>query len=76
MKKIQTTVADHLQSREFNFNFNSERSVFDFGTVQIQTAAEKTMFEFEDVPHPAQVTKLINELMLEEEREKIEGRVS
>lgn len=52
------------------------RSVFDFGTVQIQTAAEKTMFEFEDVPHPAQVTKLINELILEEEREKIEGRVS
>lgn len=31
MKKIQTTVADHLQSREFNFNFNSERSFFDFG---------------------------------------------
>jgi hypothetical protein len=52
------------------------RSVFDFGTVQIQTAAEKTMFEFEDVPHPAQVTKLLNELLLEEEREKIEGRVS
>lgn len=52
------------------------RSVFDFGTVQIQTAAEKTMFEFEDVPHPAQVTKLLNELLIEEEREKIEGRVS
>ncbi len=52
------------------------RSVFDFGTVQVQTAAEKTEFEFEDVPHPSQVTKLLNELMLEEEREKIEGRVN
>jgi hypothetical protein len=52
------------------------RSVFDFGTVHIQTAAEKTQFEFEDVPHPSQVTKLLNELILEEEREKNEGRVN
>ena len=52
------------------------RSVFDYGTVQIQTAAERTEFEFEDVPHPTLVTKLLNELLLEEEREKIEGRVS
>jgi len=52
------------------------RGIFDFGTVQIQTAAEKREFEFEDVPHPNRVTKLINELILEEEREKIEGRVN
>lgn len=51
------------------------RSIFDFGTVRIQTAAEKTEFEFEDVPHPTRVTKLLNELLLEEEREKAEGRV-
>ena len=30
-EKLKTTAADHPQSREFNFNFNSERSVFDFG---------------------------------------------
>lgn len=52
------------------------RAMFDFGSVQIQTAAEKREFEFEDVPHPNRVTKLINELLLEEEKEKIEGRVS
>ncbi len=52
------------------------KALFNFGTVSIQTAAEKREFEFEDVPRPAQVTKLINELILEEEREKIEGRVS
>ena len=52
------------------------RSVFDFGKVQIQTAAEKREFEFEDVPHPSKVTKLLNELMIEEEVEKIEGRVN
>lgn len=52
------------------------RSIFDFGTVTIQTAGATAQFDFEDVPHPAKVTRLLNELILEEEREKIEGRVS
>lgn len=52
------------------------RALFNFGTVHVQTAAQQNEFEFEEVPQPAQVTKLLNELMLEEEREKIEGRVS
>lgn len=52
------------------------RSVFNFGTVRIQTAAERTEFEFEDVPQPNKVIALINDLLLEEEREKVEGRVS
>lgn len=51
-------------------------AIFDYGTILIQTAGEKTEFEFEGVPHPAKVTKLLSELILEEEREKIEGRVS
>lgn len=52
------------------------RALFNFGTVSIQTAAERREFEFEDVPQPSQVTKLVNEMLLEEEREKIQGRVS
>lgn len=52
------------------------RSVFNFGTIKIQTAAAQTEFEFADVPQPARVTTLINELLLEEEREKLEGRVN
>lgn len=51
-------------------------AVFDFGTVVIQTAAEKREFEFSGIPHPSKVTTLINDLILEEEREKLEGRVS
>lgn len=51
-------------------------SIVDYGTIKIQTAAERTEFEFEDVPHPAKVTSLLNEMILEEEREKIEGRVN
>ncbi|MEX0895884.1 MAG: hypothetical protein WDZ94_03005 [Patescibacteria group bacterium] len=52
------------------------RSLFDFGTVFVQTAAQQREFDFRDVPHPARVTKLLNELILEEEREKIEGRIN
>jgi membrane protein YdbS with pleckstrin-like domain len=52
------------------------RSVFDFGTVKIQTAGARPEIEFEDVPSPSKVKRLLNELVLEEEREKIEGRVN
>ncbi len=48
---------------------------FNYGTIVVQTAAEKRQFEFAAVPYPARVTKFLNELMLEEEREKMEGRV-
>lgn len=51
------------------------RALFDFGTVKIQTAAAQVEFEFDNVPHPSKVTSLLNELILEEEREKVEGRV-
>lgn len=50
-------------------------AVFNYGTVTIQTAAEKREFEFFHVPQPAKVTKFLNELIIEEEREKLEGRV-
>lgn len=51
------------------------QAMFNFGTVRIQTAAANAEFEFDEVPQPNKVTKLINELILEEEREKVEGRV-
>ncbi len=51
-------------------------AIFDYGTILIQTAGEKTEFEFGDVPQPSKVTKLLNELILEEERENLEGRAN
>ncbi len=51
-------------------------AIFNYGTILIQTAGEKNEFEFEHVPQPAKVTKLLNELILEEEREKLEGRIN
>lgn len=52
------------------------RAIFNFGTVKIQTAAAQQEFEFDNVPFPAKVTSVLNELILEEEREKMEGRVT
>lgn len=51
------------------------RAMFNYGTVFIQTAGEKREFDFNDVPHPDRVAKILNELIIEEEQEKVEGRV-
>jgi hypothetical protein len=51
------------------------RALFNFGTVNIQTAGERREFDFEDVPKPQVVAKFLNEMTLEEEKERIEGRV-
>lgn len=48
---------------------------FDYGDVFLQTAAEKREFEFSNVPHPHKIEGILNQLILEEEQEKIEGRV-
>ncbi len=50
-------------------------TIFNFGTVFIQTASATSRIEFNDVPQPSKVTRLLNELLLEEEQEKIDGRV-
>ncbi len=36
---------------------------FDFGNVSIQSAAEQARFEFEQIPHPNDVARRINELI-------------
>jgi len=50
------------------------RSLFDFGDVYIQTAGEVPEIKFEDVPHPAEVSEILNEELLAEEQEKLDGR--
>lgn len=51
------------------------RSLFNYGDVYIQTAGEEREFIFEDIAQPEQVIKILNQLILEEEQEKIDGRV-
>lgn len=74
-KDVSTTKIDKIEDvTSVSSGFLS--SIFDYGTVTIQTAATKQELAFEHVPHPARVTALLNELILEEERERVEGRVS
>lgn len=51
------------------------RTLFNYGNVFIQTSAEVPRIEFEAVPHPDRVSRILRELRIEEEREKLEGRV-
>jgi uncharacterized membrane protein YdbT with pleckstrin-like domain len=50
------------------------RSLFNFGDVVIQTAGAVPEICFEAIPNPEQVSHILNELMLEEEQEKLDGR--
>jgi len=51
------------------------RTMFNFGTILIQTAAEKPNFEFADVPNPALVVKILQKMRMEERQEELEGRI-
>ncbi len=51
------------------------QSIVDFGDIRIQTAAEIPEIEFERVPHPDMVAKFLSEMIVQEEQERLEGRV-
>jgi len=51
------------------------RTTLNFGDVIIQTAAQVPKIEFEAVPQPDRVAKILRDLRIEEEVEKLEGRV-
>jgi hypothetical protein len=51
------------------------RTMFNFGDVLIQTAAEVPEIEFQAIPQPDKVAKILRALRVEEEVEKLEGRV-
>lgn len=51
------------------------RTFFNYGNVIIQTAAEVPRITFECVPKPDKVAKILREMRVEEEQEKLEGRV-
>ena len=50
-------------------------TLFNYGSVIIQTAAEKPQFEFAHVPNPALVARVLQILQLEEKQEVLEGRI-
>lgn len=50
--------------------------VFNYGHVFIQTASSQNEFGFYKIPQPEVVNKVIGELILEEEKETLEGRAN
>lgn len=51
------------------------RTYLHFGDIIIQTAAQIPKIDFEAIPQPDKVAKILRELRVEEEQERIEGRV-
>lgn len=51
------------------------RALFNYGDILIQTAGEVPEIEFEAVPRPDAVATILRELRVEEEKEKLEGRI-
>lgn len=74
-KEVTEAKIDKIQDVTFRMG-SVIRTLFNYGDVLVQTASEVPRFEFEAVPKPDEVSKVLNELLLEEEQEKIEGRVS
>jgi len=50
-------------------------TVFNFGNVTVQTAAEVPQVEFEQVPNPSIVVQVLKNMQLEEKQEALEGRI-
>jgi hypothetical protein len=51
------------------------RTLMHFGDIVIQTAAQIPKIDFEDIPQPDKVARILRELRIEEEEEKLEGRI-
>lgn len=72
-RKISVAKIDEIQDVNITASGTFE-TLFGYGNVFIQTAAEVSEFDFMAVPKPDQVGKIINQLIDQEEKEKIEGR--
>lgn len=51
------------------------QTIFNYGLVEIQTAAQTPQIEFEYVPQPGKISEVLKQLQLEERQEKLEGRI-
>lgn len=73
-KEISDTKIDKIQDVTYNVG-GVVRTLFNYGDVLIQTAGTVPNFEFQAVPNPAEVARILQEMRTEEEREQLEGRI-
>lgn len=73
-RKVSTAKIEDVQDVNVESS-GAFQTFFDFGSIRIQTAAEVPEFEFVNIPKPDKVGVIINQMVDQEEQEKIEGRV-
>lgn len=74
-REISEADLDHIQDVTVRMG-GVIRTMFDYGDVYIQTAGEVPRIEYEAVPHPDRVAKILRECMFKEEkREKGVGSI-
>lgn len=73
-KKISDADIDRIQDVTFTNN-GVFGTIFNFGDVIIQTAAQVPEFVFESVPQPGSVANILQRLRTEEKIEALEGRI-
>ena len=73
-KEVSDANIDKIQDVTYNMG-GVIRTMFNYGNVMIQTASEVPNFEFLAVPKPDKVARVLQDVRVEEEQEKIEGRV-
>lgn len=62
-KNVSDANIDKIQDVSYNMG-GVARTIFNYGDVVIQTAAEISEFDFAAVPNPAKVAKIIEDLMI------------
>lgn len=73
-REITVASADQIQDVTVVVS-GGARTFFRYGDVIIQTAAEIPKITFEAIPNPDFAERVLRDLQIEEEQEKIEGRV-
>lgn len=73
-KEVSDCKIDNIQDVTYKMG-GVVRTIFNYGDVYVQTAAEVPAFEFLAVPKPSKVARVLQDLIIEEEKEKLEGRV-
>jgi hypothetical protein len=73
-KQVSDANIDKIQDVTYKMG-GVVRTLFNYGDITVQTASEVPNFEFEAVPNPAKVAKMLQELRQEEAQEAVEGRI-
>lgn len=73
-KQVSDAKTDRIQDITYKMG-GALRNIFNYGDVFVQTAGEVPNFEFLAVPNPDKVVEVLQNQRIEEEKEKMEGRV-